>query len=199
MDVLQFLSLISLHFDILSGAAVWFQGYELLFSCYELNYYCQRTPTLDGFMPFLFWIFDHSFWLFDYSFWLFDYRVKYSKFLLAVETWFLLLEIIFVILNKVLDTTNNQMLISNIWILRTNNVSNNQILIFIILIIRPSLAFVGSKSTYPHSFIRSMTIQLVWVIIAVNSNTLTILTNVIWIILHLICLWTLLCKFSFKS
>ena len=30
-------------------------------------------------------------------------------------------------------------------------------------------------------------IQLVWVIIKVNSNTLTILANAIWIILHLVC------------
>ena len=30
--------------------------------------------------------------------------------------------------NKVLDTTSNQMLISNIWIFRTNDGSNNQIL-----------------------------------------------------------------------
>ena len=171
-------------------------------------------PTLDGFTPFLFWIFDYSFWLFDYYFWLFDYRVKYSKFLLAVETWFLLLEAIFAIPNKVLDTTSNQMLISNIWIFRANDGSNNQILISIILIIRPRMAFVGSKSTlqltwiritvtsgsvwprwrcssYPHSFTVSMTmfcIQLVWVIIAVNSNTLTILANVIWIIPYLMCL-----------
>ena len=149
MDVLKLLSLVSLHFDILSWVAVWFQGYELPFSCYEQNHYCRRTPPLDGFMPFLFWIFDYSFWLFDYSFWSFDYRVKYNKFLVAVETWFLLLEIIFVIPNKVFDTTNNQMLISNIWILKMKNVSNNQILISIILIIRPSLAFVSDNVLYP--------------------------------------------------
>ena len=91
---------------------------------------------------------------------------------------------------------------------KMNNVSNNQILISIILIIYPSLAFTSSKSTlwltwitvtsgsvwpkwrcslYPHSFIVSMTmfcIQLVCIIIAVNSKTLTILVNVIWIIVH---------------
>ena len=65
-------------------------------------------------------------------------------------SWFLLLEIIFVIPNKLVDTASNEMLISNIWKLKTNNASNNQILISIILIIRPGLAFVGSKSTlYP--------------------------------------------------
>ena len=51
----------------------------------------------------------------------------------------------FVTPNKVLDITNNQMLMSNIWILRTNNGSNNQIFISIIFIIRPRLALVGSN------------------------------------------------------
>ena len=105
----------------------------------------RRMPTLDGFMQKLFWIFDYSFWLFDYYFSLFDDRIKYSKFLLAVETWFPLFKIIFMTPNKVLNITNNQMLISNIWIFWTNNGSNNQIFISIILIIRPRLAFVGSN------------------------------------------------------
>ena len=48
--------------------------------------------------------------------------------------------------NKVLDITNNQMLISNISIFRTNIGSDNQMFISMILIIRPRLAFVGSKN-----------------------------------------------------
>ena len=62
-----------------------------------------------------------------------------------METWFLLLETIFVTPNKVLDITNNQMLISNIWIFRMNDGYNNQKFIPIILIIRPRLAFVDSN------------------------------------------------------
>ena len=112
----------------------------------ESDSYYARAPTLDGFTQLLFWIFDYSFWLFGYVFSLFDDRVKYSKFLLAVETWFLLLKIIFVTPNKVLNITNNQMSTPNMWIFWTNNGSNNQIFISIILIIRPRLAFVGSKN-----------------------------------------------------
>ena len=115
---------------------------------------CQRTPTLDGFTRLLFWIFDYSFWLFDYSVWLFDYRVKYSKFLLVVERWFLLLKIIFVTPNKLFNIANNQMLISIIWLFRTNNSSNSEIFVSIILIIRPRLAFVGSNPIQARLFYR---------------------------------------------
>ena len=117
---------------------------NLLLEKFGLCHY-QRTPTLDGFTRLLFWIFDYSFWLFDYSVWLFDYRVKYSKFLLVVERWFLLLKIIFVTPDKLFNLANNQMLISIIWLFRTNNSSNSEIFVSIILIIRPRLAFVGSS------------------------------------------------------
>ena len=111
-----------------------------------LSIYCRRSPTLDGLTRLLFWLFDYSFRLFNYYFWLFDYRVKCSKFLLAVKTWFLLLETVFETPNKGLDITNSQMLISNIWILRTNNGSISIPFFSIIIIIRPRLAFVGSKN-----------------------------------------------------
>ena len=64
---------------------------------------------------------------------------------MPVETWFLPSEIIFVTWNKLSGFTNNQMKISNIWIFRTNNCSNNQIFVFIIHIIQPRLADVSSK------------------------------------------------------
>ena len=94
------------------------------------------------------------------------HRVKYSKFLLAVETLIPLFKIIFVTPNKVLNITNNQMLILNIWIFWTNNSSNNQIFISIILIICPRLVFVGSNilSSYVINYCTSDDCAICWLI-----------------------------------
>ena len=127
---------------------LYFPGWSILWAFRTMVY--RKVPPLlpthaNRITWLLIWIFGYSFWLFDYSFRLFDYRGKYRKFLFAEETWFLLFETIFATPNKVLNITNNHMLISNIWIFRTNNGSNNQIFSSIILIILLRLAFVGSK------------------------------------------------------
>ena len=140
----------------------------------------------------LFWISDYSFWLFYYSFSLFDDKVHYNKFLLAVNTWFLLFKIIFVAPKNVLNITNNQMLILNIWIFWTNNDSNNQIFISIILIICPKLAFIGGNilSSFVINHCTSDDCAICWLIKFLFQEFFEIClrcyisSSVVWKILH---------------